>query len=223
MIHKKGVRKRIILINRDLQFRYARIALVVGFVSTLLSSVVILYPLYQFEILRIPRFLPLPILMGMICAVLVNMLLILMLAVLITHRIAGPMYALSREFEEMSQGFFGRELRGRKMDDLRYLIRRFNELSSNLRNITYDDREKITLALEQLMGLQKQLESDNKEDPEAWRFALRALQSQLQEFHHQLSDRIVDPASKANETSQVEKSTAAEHKESENSITGEGT
>ncbi|MCX6129316.1 MAG: hypothetical protein NTX25_09680, partial [Proteobacteria bacterium] len=58
-------KQRLILINRDFQFRYTGAAVLVGLLSTTLTCSVILYPLYQFEILRIPRFLPWPILIVM--------------------------------------------------------------------------------------------------------------------------------------------------------------
>ena len=138
---KKGFAKQLILINRDLQFRYARIALLIGLISTLLCTVVILYPLFSFEILRIPRFLPLPILSGMVLALVVNMGCVVMMMIIISHRIAGPIFALSREFAEVGQGIYGRELRSRKGDDLQYLVRSFNDMSVCLKNLTYDDLE----------------------------------------------------------------------------------
>ena len=148
---KRKKPKRMILVNRDLQFRYMWIALIIGTVSTLLCSIVILYPLYEFEILRIKRFLPLPVLSGMAFSMILNLFFILVLSIIITHRIAGPMFALSREFAEISQHIFGRELQLRKNDDLRYLIRSFNEMSLHLKNMTFDD-------LEQLEEMQKKVQ-----------------------------------------------------------------
>lgn len=143
-MRKKGFAKQLILINRDLQFRYTRIALFIGLISTILCTVVILAPLYQFEILRIPKFLPMPILSAMVLALVINMGCVVMMMIIITHRIAGPIFALSREFAEVSQGIFGRKLYSRKADDLQYLVRSFNEMSLCLKNITYDDLEMVT-------------------------------------------------------------------------------
>ena len=71
--------------------RYTKSAVVIGLVSTFLTSVVILYPLYQFQILRIPKFLPIPILFAMILAAVINIAIIGVMGILMPHRIAGPM------------------------------------------------------------------------------------------------------------------------------------
>ncbi len=64
--------KRIYLINRDFQLRYAYAAVFVGLMSTIVTTTVLLYPLYKFEIVRIPQFLPLPIMSAMVAAALIN-------------------------------------------------------------------------------------------------------------------------------------------------------
>jgi methyl-accepting chemotaxis protein len=125
-------RKRIYLINRDFQLRYSMAAAVVGLVSTALTATVLLFPLYQFEILRIPRFLPLPILAAMGCAALLNILLVGLLGVFITHRIAGPMYSLVRNFRRIEMGLWAGHLRIREGDDLRYVVRNFNQMVDGL-------------------------------------------------------------------------------------------
>jgi hypothetical protein len=124
--------KRIYLVNRDFQFRYMRAAVVVGVFSTLLTSGLILYPLYVFKILVIPRFLPTPILLAMALAALANMVFIGLLAVLLTHRIAGPMYSLARQMREVASGNWRSWLSLRKHDDLKYVMRNFNELIEGL-------------------------------------------------------------------------------------------
>ena len=125
-------KKKIYLVNRDFQFRYTRAAIIVAIISTFLTAVVILYPLYVFEILRIPKFLPLPILAAMFLAVGLNAALIGMLGLLITHRLAGPIYALTREFRRISEGLWGNTLKIRNDDDMKYLVRCFNEMSESI-------------------------------------------------------------------------------------------
>ena len=154
----RGRPKQIILINRDLQFRYVRVALLVGLISTLLSFMVILVPLFQFEILRIPRFLPWPIMLGMGFAVVINMVCVVFMTVVISHRIAGPIFALSREFSELSQGVFGRQLKSRKHDDLQYLVRYFNDMSLCLKNLSYDDYEAVSGFLDLAQSLHQKCE-----------------------------------------------------------------
>lgn len=137
---KQGARpKQMLLINRDLQFRYVRVALAIGLVATILSGTVILWPLYQFEILRIPRFLPWPIMIGMVAALVINMVCVMFMMIVISHRVAGPVFALSREFSEIGQGVYGGQLKSRKYDDLQFLVRSFNDMSLCLKNLTMDD------------------------------------------------------------------------------------
>src|SRR6186997_212279 len=93
--------KRIYLINRDFQMRYTLAAVVVGLLSTILTLIILLVPLYTFEILQIPRFLPLPIFGIMAMAAFVNILSVGLMGVFITHRIAGPMYSLVRSFRRI--------------------------------------------------------------------------------------------------------------------------
>lgn len=125
-------RKKMYLINRDFQLRYSFAACIVGVVSTCSTAIVLLYPLYVFEILRIPRFLPLPILIGMGSAVLINVFLVGLLGVFITHKIAGPMYSLVRSFRRVEMGRWAGHLKIRDGDDLRYVVRNFNQMVDGL-------------------------------------------------------------------------------------------
>ncbi len=127
-------RKTMVLINRDFQLRYAGAAVIVGIMSTVISTLVILYPLYTFEILRIPRFLPTPILLSMLFAAFINIAMVALIGVYVTHSIAGPMYAIVREFRKVEQGDWSGDMRQRKNDDLRYLVRNYNAMMGALRN-----------------------------------------------------------------------------------------
>ena len=145
-----GKNKKILLVNRDFQLRYTKAAITVAIISTVLSVAVVLYPLYTFEILRIPKFLPTPILLAMGCAVLINVGLIGFLGVLITHRLAGPIYSLTREFRKISGGIWGNQLKVRAEDDLKYLVRSYNEMSEGLAKIAEEDLAALTLAINSL-------------------------------------------------------------------------
>ena len=140
-----STRKSMVLI-RDFQFRYAGAAVGVGVLSTVISAVLILYPLYTFEILRIPKFLPMPILISMVVAALLNITLIGLIGVYVTHSIAGPMYSVVREFRRVESGDWTSTMRQRKNDDLRYLVRNYNAMMDSLRNQgKYESDEVIKL------------------------------------------------------------------------------
>ena len=142
MASRKG-HKKIFLVNRDFQMRYTKSAVVIGLVSTFLTSVVILYPLYQFQILRIPKFLPIPILFAMILAAVINIAIIGVMGILMTHRIAGPMYSLVRSMRVVSLGRFNGTMRLRNDDDLKFVVRNFNDMTAALRSLTTDDLQTI--------------------------------------------------------------------------------
>lgn len=147
----KGLtKKRFYLINRDFQLRYTWAAILVGLISTLLTSFLILYPLFVFEILKIPRFLPTPILMAMFAAALLNMILVGCMGILLTHRIAGPMYSMVRTMHEVEQGDWSGSMRIREMDDLGYLVRNFNGMLDSIRQGIEGDLELVKKIKESL-------------------------------------------------------------------------
>src|SRR4051812_38187621 len=88
--------KRLYLINRDFQLRYTRLAVVVGLVSTALTLFLILFPLFWFRIVRYPNFVPVPFMWAIGVAAVLNVLIVAFLGIVITHRIAGPMFSLVR-------------------------------------------------------------------------------------------------------------------------------
>ena len=147
--------KRIILVNRDFQLKYAKIVIFLGFISTVFTSAVLLIPLFQFQILRIAEFLPLPILtaIGVACAG--NILLMGLLGIHLTHRIAGPMYSLARSFREVERGRWRHRVRLRKHDELWYVVRNFNAMMDAIsRQGEYDYTALCTIEekLEDLKG-----------------------------------------------------------------------
>ncbi len=145
-------KQRLILINRDFQFRYTGAAILVGLLSTTLTTSVILFPLYQFEILRIPRFLPWPILAVMGLAALLNILLVGIMGILITHRLAGPMYSLVRQFRRVEEGRWYGQMKIRDGDDMRYVVRNFNAMVDAINKQTHMDFEKLRHVREVLIS-----------------------------------------------------------------------
>jgi hypothetical protein len=145
-------KQRLILINRDFQFRYTGAAILVGLLSTALTTSVILYPLYQFEILRIPRFLPMPVLGVMAMAALLNILLVGFMGILITHRLAGPMYSLVRQFRRVEEGRWYGQMKIRDGDDMRYVVRNFNAMLDAINRQTHMDFEKLRHVRELLVS-----------------------------------------------------------------------
>ena len=122
------MRKKLYLINRHFQFRFMWLAVTVGLFSTILTTIIILYPLFVFRILRIPEFLPLPILGVMALAALVNIALISFLTITVTHRIVGPLYNLVRNMRRFESPRWNGHIRVRDRDELQYVMRNFNNM-----------------------------------------------------------------------------------------------
>lgn len=131
------------MINRDFQLRYSLAASVVGVLTTFLTSAIVLVPLYIFEIIRSVNFLPLPILTGMAVAALVNVALILGMGIFVTHRIAGPMYSLVRSFRMITEGDYTQKVNIREGDDLKYVVRNFNEMAETVQARCVANRDAI--------------------------------------------------------------------------------
>lgn len=143
-------RKKVYLINRDFQFRYAGAAVVVGLISTILTSLVILYPLYSFEILRIPRFLPLPILFVMLLAAVLNIFLVGFMGIFLTHRIAGPMYGIVRYIRQIEEGDLCGRVKTRDGDELGFVVRNLNAMLDSLCNKAENELQSIRALREEL-------------------------------------------------------------------------
>jgi signal transduction histidine kinase len=150
-MQQKFLNKKIILLNRDLQFKYMRMALIIGSLTTVLNITLILYPLYKFKILHMAQFLPMPIIATMAIAAVLNILTIGILSIYLTHKIAGPMYNLCKHMRNISLGKIPKPIAVRKDDDLKYVVRNFNEMTKNLSKDIGKDITKINEILEYLI------------------------------------------------------------------------
>jgi len=108
---------------------------------------IVIVPLFTFEILKTPKFLPTPILIGMILAGIVNVCLILAMGIFVTHKIAGPMYSLVRSFRMITEGDYTQKVNIREGDDLKYVVRNFNEMADALKERCVDDRDAVAEVL----------------------------------------------------------------------------
>ncbi|MCX6127166.1 MAG: hypothetical protein NTV34_20785, partial [Proteobacteria bacterium] len=136
------------IVNRDFQFRYVRVSVAIGIISTMLTGTVILYPLYLFKILVVPQFLPAPILAAMFAAGLINIAMVVIFGVLLSHKIAGPMFSMVRHFRKMASGSLMTEMRSRPGDDLQFVVRNLNDLSASLVQMAKKDIGLIDEAIE---------------------------------------------------------------------------
>ena len=62
------------------------------------------------------------------------------MGIFITHRIAGPMFALVRHFRVIQTGRLTPPLRVRASDELKYVVRNFNDMLEYLLKVTARDK-----------------------------------------------------------------------------------
>lgn len=149
---KPMIKNQLFLINRDFQLKYTKAAVGVGILSTVLTAVIILYPLFAFEILRIPHFLPWPIFTTMAVATLVNISFLALMGVFVTHRIAGPMYSLVKHIRLVGLGQWGIQMKLRDDDELKFVVRNFNEMILELKQMGTNDYEDIKAVKAAIVG-----------------------------------------------------------------------
>ncbi len=183
--------KRMIVINRDLQLRYTGAAVLVGTMTTVLTTFFILLPLYVFKILVIPRFLPWPILLVMGLALVMNIFSVFILGLIMTNRIAGPLYALIRAMRQTGRGDFNAHLGVRSTDDLKYVIRHFNDMTASLSRMTKEDLEALDVLIQNGNELHNRVGGDPDQQENA--HVILHLMKELQEFKIRLASRVEAP------------------------------
>lgn len=184
-------RKRMIVVNRDLQLRYTGAAVLVGTMTTLLTTFFILLPLYTFKILIIPRFLPAPFMVMIVMALVMNVLAVFVLGLMLTNRIAGPLYSLVRAMRQTGRGDFNSHLTVRSNDDLKFVIRHFNDMSAGLNRMTKEDIESIDTLLESANDLHNRLGSDPDQQSNA--AVMTAFVTNMTALRMRLSARVDMP------------------------------
>lgn len=167
-------KKQITLVNRDFQLRYAKLIFFLGLLTSCITAFVILYPLYEFEVLKVPRFLPLPILAFMLLTLVINVGVLFFVVILITHRMAGPMHRLFRDIRQIGLGNYCVEISWRPEDEFHYVLRNFNEMAHQLKSTTAYD---LALVEQAVNGIQQ-----NK--------ATEDILAQLEQLKSRLESRI---------------------------------
>lgn len=122
------VTSKIFLVDRDFQFKLALRGAAVGLISSIFGLAVVWYPLYLFERLPSGMALP-PMVYGFIAlAVLANIFAIVAFGIRISHRVAGPVYSIVRHMRRVEKGHKVTLLNARHSDELKYLVRNYNNL-----------------------------------------------------------------------------------------------
>lgn len=170
--------KRILLVNRDFQLRYAGAGLLAGLVSTIITAFLIIYPLFAFKIVTIGIFLPWPIILAISGAIVINCFLQISFGIALTHRIAGPLFNLLRYLRMIGRGHWNVKMRQRKNDELAIVVRHLNEMSEELTKAVGQDIEDIN-NIQNLIN-ETNLSADN----------VQSIKNHLDEISKRLAKRI---------------------------------
>jgi nitrogen fixation/metabolism regulation signal transduction histidine kinase len=108
----------------------------------------------------------------------VFILLTFLLSLFMSHRIAGPIYKLRRNFGELSKGGFDRKLYFRKKDYFPELADDFNQMVRNIREREIRENEILATAASRIESAMKSASESAKSELETALISIRKLQEQ---------------------------------------------
>ena len=137
-----GYRRTQIIVEKGLQFRFARFVILFVFVSSIITGVTIFYTTFMMLGERLADVYPQGRLVSIFRNVhllsLADMLVILPLifygSIVFSHRVAGPLPKIYNALREIGQGNFDIHLTLRKHDELVELVDNINEMAKNLKS-----------------------------------------------------------------------------------------
>jgi HAMP domain-containing protein len=152
-MHDRPYKRRIMIVDREFQHRFIRriamlaVLIVVASLSLLAITyavnldvqTVIVQPLplaisENAPLMEEPKTILSILLPVVIICVVVTLAVTLVFGIVISHRMAGPLFRISRELKQMEQGDLSGEIRLRKKDDFKTLARTVNNLKTNWRH-----------------------------------------------------------------------------------------
>ncbi|OGQ17474.1 MAG: hypothetical protein A3B70_06520 [Deltaproteobacteria bacterium RIFCSPHIGHO2_02_FULL_40_11] len=127
---------------------------------------------------------------------------LLVLGIVISHRLAGPVFAIGRKMSDLAQGNFNATLQLRKSDEFQDLKDKFNTLVKALQNQVRSELLKLESITEDVKSV-----LDQVQEPKEMHDHLRSAYTELQAFYNykkSLIDSQADKTYKPKETSQDE-------------------
>lgn len=198
------IRRTQYLIAKNFQVRFALLLSVVGIAVTAVAGIILYLVLAKIqrllidtgvvlspdviEFLRQQRSLYLYSLLGVFVGV---TLILLMLGIFVSHRLAGPIFALGRKMNDVAQGNFLATLELRKTDEFQELKDKFNTLVKGLQNQVKAELVKVHAVIESLEKVSKQhaLTGESADN-------LRAAFIELQSYYN-YKKSLIEPAQKS--------------------------
>ena len=137
--------------------------LIMALFLVLFTVFTLIFPLYQFRIIRNFQFIPIPFFIAIGLAVIINVAALSLFSLFVTHKMVGPLYSLVRALRQLAEGKVGVQVQQRANDEFGFLFRNFNEASERIKEWTKSDLKKLRDSGHSLPELEKDLKSRLKE------------------------------------------------------------
>jgi len=128
------------LIDRDIQLKYASVLLLFMLGAALLSATIIYYNTWMLVGEKLANVYPQGRLAEIVkstniklaLSLLIIAPLVLFATIILSHRVAGPIYNMKKTLEEVSQGNFSQRVHLRKTDELQDMAKSINKVLDKL-------------------------------------------------------------------------------------------
>lgn len=193
------------LIQPKFQFAFSGLLVLIAFIAAILVGIVIYQLIYANNLLFVkynlhtdPDFLVLlakerkVIFVAWIGSFLSVALLLFMAGIFLSHKMAGPVYAFSRELKKLQEGNLTAHLELRKRDEFKELKIPFNQWVQGLQKSTEQDIEKISPLIKNLASLISQMMQQKAEEKDIGEMKqlLNTLNEMISRKEKQLSGKL---------------------------------
>lgn len=160
---RPALRRRQYIIKRGLQFRYIGLVFGLAFIASLVTGWTVFATGWHFLGEKLASVYPqgrlVYVLRATNLALIRNLLLIsplvFILALLFSHRIAGPVYRIEKTLEDISKGNLGMKIRLREGDELVDLADMINNLTENFNKTVRLDKDIVVKIEEDVEAIKK--------------------------------------------------------------------
>lgn len=174
----KKFQRRTMLVKRSLQYKYIASIFVCVVLAVILIGMDLYYTLYKLILLDNPSLVPLLQHANsvFIVRVLLYLAIVFVVALIISNRLAGPIYRFEKSAQEVGSGNLTHRVSLRTGDELLELQEEFNAMVSGLQSLVQKDRNLVTRLSARLEALQK----NPPADAGALKEELKSVQAELQ-------------------------------------------
>jgi len=187
------IRRRQYLINKRFQFKYTFLVIIFMFSVAVLTGWTIYHTAWALFGERISKIYPygrFVYIMKEINFVLLTRLLLItpfvfLMSVLLTHRIAGPQFRITKYLYEMADGNFSSMLKLRKYDELKDIMDAVNAMREGLRKNLKENADLISSMETKLNSIKESYEKGMNEEQ------TKAMISDFSQYMSTLKDRLL--------------------------------